>query len=122
MSNTIIPFNNAVASIKDGESVNIEALRETRVFAKLMLAKGNKFDSTKKPKLANFLTSESKEFIRAECFILGSKGQRITVDKLFINVAVKDIAMKPFQGGWIVELVHPSFDVTEFDTVEAVTL
>ena len=120
MSN-IIPFNNAVASIKDGESVNIEALRETRVFAKLMLAKGTKFSATK-PKLKDFLLSESGEFIRAECFILGSKGQRITVDKLFINVAVKDTAMKPIQGGWVVELIHPSFDTAEFDSTESVTL
>ena len=120
MSN-LISFNNAVGSIKEGESVNEEALRNTRVFAKLMLSKGNKFDATIKPKLGDFLLSESNKFIRAECFIIGSRGQRITVDKLFINVNVENISMKPVQGGWIVELIHPSFDTAEFDSTEAIS-
>jgi len=38
----IINFDNAIATLKDGATVNEEALRSTQVYAKLMMKSGMK--------------------------------------------------------------------------------
>lgn len=118
--NQLISFNNGIASVKEGQTVDEQALRNTQVYAKLMLSKGNKFNAKTKS-MDQFILSESKEYISAEMFILGSRGQMIVVDKVFLNINPTQSSIKPFNNSWVCELIHPSFDVDEFNNTKAVT-
>ena len=111
-------FDNAIMSLKDGENpLNEAELRKVRVFGKLMLNKGNKFD-TEKRVLSQFIKSDSQNHIRAELFLLGSRGQIITDNRVFVNVQIEGIKIKQGRNFWFVELVHPSIDIDSCESVE----
>jgi len=110
MSN--ISFNNAVASIKDGATIDEAGLRNTRVYGKLMLKAGMKFDKVKSIK--DFIPSESGKFVRAELFYLNKQGNMVVDQRLWLNVAVdakvlRDDNTKMF----FVELEHPTVNLDE---------
>lgn len=110
---SVYNFDNAVASLKDGaKPLNEEALRETRVFAKLMLPAGSKYDSIQSPN--DFMLSESGEFIRAEMFIVNKRGTMVTDHRTFVNVR-KDAKIQRIakQKLFFVELIHPTLNLAE---------
>ena len=110
MSN--ISFNNAVATLKDGATINEEGLRSTAVYGKLMLQAGKKFATVKSVK--DFLLSDSKKFIRAELFYINKHGTMVVDQRLWLNVSIdakimKDASTKMF----FVELIHPTINLDE---------
>ena len=107
-----INFTNAVASIKDGATINESALRETTVYGKLMLKAGMKFDKVKSTK--DFLLSDSKKFIRAELFIINKRGNMVVDQRLWLNVSIEAKIMKDTSTKmYFVELIHPTVDLSE---------
>lgn len=110
MSN-IISFTNAVASIKEGAVIDEARLRDTTVYAKLMLTSGTKFGTV--VDRHQFLLSVSGNHIRAELFYLNKRGQQIFDNRLYINV---NIDAKIFKDDttrmYYVELIHPIIDLT----------
>lgn len=107
-----INFNNAVASIKDGEIINEEALRNSTVYAKLMVRAGKKFDTVKSVK--DFLLSDSKKFIRAELFFINKHGTMVIDQRLWLNVSIDAKIMKDASTKmYFVELIHPTVNLDE---------
>jgi hypothetical protein len=107
-----INFANAVATLKDGATINEEGLRNSVVYAKLMLKAGMKFDKVKSTK--DFILSAKGEHIRAELFIINGKGNMVIDQRLWVNVdkgakIMKDEHSKMF----FVELIHPTVDLSE---------
>ena len=120
INNPTYNFVNGVASLKDdclNRPLDEASLRATRVFGKLMLTKGTKFDPTNH-KMVQFLLSTSEKYIKAELFIIGSRGQIITDQRVFLNVAKENIAIQQGPNFWFVELIHPSVDVDACAIVE----
>ena len=111
MANTIISFENGLATVQEGKQVDQSALRNTTVYGKIMLTKGTKI--TDVSSRDQFLSSTSGEYLRAECFIVGNKGQIINVDKLWLNINKDaDIMFNEHMKAFVVELVHPTFDAS----------
>lgn len=111
-----INFANAVATLKDGAIIDESALRNTVVYAKLMLNAGMKFDKVKSTK--DFILSAKGEHIRAELFIINNKGNMVIDQRLWVNVdkgakIMRDDTTKMF----FVELIHPTVDLS--NAVEA---
>ena len=102
-NNEHIGFENALATVKQGEKVDIISLRKTRVFAKLMLKKGTKLADRQ------IQVSSTGKMYKATCFIIGPKKQIIEVDKLFINVN-KDAIFRENSSMIYAELIHPKFE------------
>jgi hypothetical protein len=100
----IINFENAIASVKEGQTVDESKLRQTKVYAKLMLAKGTRLVDKQ------FQYSESGAMIRATAFILGNMGQIINVDKLFVNIDPNKSTLYKNNSMYYVELIHPKFE------------
>jgi len=110
MANQIINFNNAIVSVKDGYTLNESVLRETKVYAKLMLAKGKSVATVSS--IDDFLLSAEAKHIRAELFIVNSRGTIIFDDRCFVNVNV-DAKKHKLNGMIYVELEHPTLNVEE---------
>ena len=107
-------FKNGVASLKPESNRPLDEgkLRETIVYAKLMLDKGGKYGEIKSR--TDFLTNEANTFIRAEMFILGSKSQIVYEKRVFVNVNIESkIMADPVNKIYYVELEHPSLDVSK---------
>lgn len=114
-----INFNNALASLIPGaKPIDEEALRGVKVFGKLMLKRGNKFDETN-TSLDQFIASENGDHIKAEMFILGSRNQIISQGKrVFLNVQKEGIQVIKADKFWFVELIHPTLDLSTCEVVE----
>ena len=109
MSNNLetINFENGLASIKEGQTVDIEKLRSTAVYAKLMLQKGTKLSDKK------FQYSESGTHVRATAFVVGNRGQIVDVNKLFVNIDPKLSTLYKGANMYYVELIHPKLNHSE---------
>lgn len=106
-----INFANAVATLKDGATINESALRETTVYAKLMLQAGMKFDKVKS--VQDFILSAKGEHIRAELFIINSKGNMVIDQRLWVNVDKSAKIMRDDHSRmFFVELIHPTVDLS----------
>ena len=106
-----INFTNALATLKDGTSINEEALRNTKVYAKLMLKSGGKFDQVKSVK--DFLLSDKGTHIRAELFIINKSGTMLTDQRLWLNVDIDALIMRDdVNNMFFVELIHPTVDLS----------
>lgn len=112
MENQIISFNNGLASVKEDFTIDEAKLRNCRVFAKLMLNKGTKYSDK------SFLTNEEGTFIRAELFIIGSLGQIIYDQRMFVNIDPNKSKLQTNGTMWFVELQHPSLDPDKAEVVE----
>jgi len=108
----LIKFNNGVASVKRGFSIDESKIRECNVYAKLMLNKGTKYADKA------FLKSQSGEFIKAELFIIGSRGQIIMDNRMFVSIDPTKSNLQTNGNMWFVELQHPSLDVSQCETAE----
>lgn len=109
----MINFINGLATLKNEATIiNEEVLRQTKVYAKLMLSKGTKFEDVKDR--SQFLLSESGEFIRAELFVINKQGTAIYDNRFFVNVS-KDAAILANSASrmYYVELLHPTVDLTQ---------
>lgn len=115
----VLSFTNGVATLKAGaKPIDESVFREHRIFGKLMLVKGNKFDPKHK-KLDQFLKNESGTFIRAEAFMIGKSGQMISLgSRIFLNVELKGIEIYQNDNFWFVEMQHPKVDVTSLKPVK----
>lgn len=100
-----INFENGIASVKSGMYVDEARLRETTVYAKLMLAKGTKLADKK------FQYSESGTHIRATAFLINSRNVAVEVDKLFVNIDPTKSKLFKNEHSYYVELIHPQFNV-----------
>lgn len=111
-------FNNAVASLKDDAKPLDEAiLRDTKVYAKLMISKGNKFEDVKSRDM--FMLSSEGNYIRAELFILKSNGQMVIDHRVFVNVDINSKIMANKAGKfYYVELIHPTIDVSKDEAID----
>lgn len=108
---SFINFTNALATLKDGASINEEKLRETKVYAKLMLKSGGKFDQVKSVK--DFLLSDKGTHIRAELFIINSRGTMLIDNRLWVNVELDALIMRDDANHmFFVELIHPTVDLS----------
>jgi len=110
-----INFENGLATLKEGCQVNVSALRQQQVFAKLMLSKGMKFNDVASRE--DFLLSAEKKHIRAELFWISPNGVIIVDERLFVNVN-KDAIIKKASNMYYVELIHPTFDPDEGEVVD----
>jgi hypothetical protein len=108
----LISFNNGVASVKEGFIIDESKLRATTVYAKLMLNKGTKHADK------SFMKSASGAFIKAEAFVIGSKGQIVFDNKLFLSIDPTKSKLLTNGSMWFVELEHPSIDVSKCESVE----
>ena len=108
----LISFNNAVASVKDGFTIDESKLRQVTVYAKLLLNKGTKHSDK------SFMVSKSASFIKAELFIIGSKGQIILDNRLFVSIDPTKSKLLTNGSMWFVELEHPSLDVSKCESAE----
>jgi len=108
----LINFNNGVASIKEGFVIDESKLRNCNVYAKLMLNKGTKYADK------SFMKSQSGNFIKAELFIIGSKGQIIYDNRLFVSIDPSKSKLLTGDNIWFVELEHPSLDVSQAESAE----
>ena len=81
-------FTNATVNIKDGVEVDLDKLNTTKLYGKLMMIKGSKFEEVvKSPRKMDFLLSDKGNHYRAEPFTIGRSGQVISVEsKLWCNV------------------------------------
>jgi len=104
MALEVINFVNGIASVKEGQTVDVSKLRQTRVYAKLMLEKGTKLVDKK------FQYSDSGEYIRATAFVVGKDNQIIDVDKLFVSIDPKESKLHRNDTMYYIELMHPQFD------------
>jgi len=105
-----IHFMNALANIKDDVSIDEGRLRETRVYGKLMLKAGMKFDKVKSVK--DFLLSEKGEHIRAELFWINKNDCVVIDDRMWLNVAANAKIMRNDAGRlFYVELIHPTINL-----------
>ena len=109
---TLINFNNGIASVKEGFNIDESKLRNCNVYAKLMLSKGTKYVDK------NFMKSKSGEFIKAELFIVGSNGQIIFDNRVFVNIDPKKSKLLTSNNMWFVELEHPSLDISKAESAE----
>ena len=100
-----INFENGIASVKTGMSVDEAKLRDTTVYAKLMLEKGTKLADKK------FQYSESGTHIRATAFVINSRNIAVEVDKLFVNIDPTKSKLMKNEHSYYVELIHPQFNV-----------
>lgn len=111
MSN-VISFNNGLATLKDGQTLDEDALRQTRVYGKLMLNKGMKFASVKS--VADFMSSENGSYIRAELFVVNRHGSMVTDSRVWLNVSKDATIMRDDQSRmYWVELIHPVVDLSK---------
>ena len=110
-----INFENGLATLKEGCSVNVSALRQQTVYAKLMLSKGMKFNDVASRE--DFLLSKEGQHIRAELFWISPNGVVITDERLFVNVN-KDAKIMKGASMYYVELLHPTFDPDEGEVVD----
>ena len=109
----IISFDNAVASLKENANPIDEAiLRDTVVYAKLMLAKGVKADK-KKVTIKDFLLSDKGTYIKAELFILNRNNSVVYDKRLFVNVDPTKSVIRKLNGMFFVELIHPTVNLAE---------
>ena len=108
----LINFNNGVASVKEGFTIDESKLRQVTVYAKLMLNKGTKHSDK------SFMKSQSGAFIKAELFIIGSKGQIILDNRLFVSIDPTKSKLLTNGSMWFVELEHPSLDVSKCESAE----
>jgi hypothetical protein len=116
MSN-IISFTNAVASIKEGAVIDEARLRDTTVYAKLMLTSGTKFGTV--VDRHQFLLSEAGNHIRAELFYLNKRNQQVFDQRLFVNVSIDaKILCDATTKMYYVELEHPTVDLANAVEVE----
>jgi hypothetical protein len=107
-----INFINAIASLKEGETIDMEKLRATKVYAKLMMAKGQSFGNI--TDRSQFLLSEKGSHMRAEAFIINRLGQPVEVNKLFVNVDIDSkIKINEATKSYYVELEHPTIDISK---------
>jgi len=115
-----INFDNGLATIKAGQSVDIQALRNSKVYARLMYKKGHSFNT--KFNKVDMQLSEKGNHYRATCFIQNAQGAIIEVDKLFINVetdaTIKTLNLPGYKMHFV-ELVHPVVDLSQATIVEA---
>lgn len=113
---SLIPFDNAVATIKPNSSVDMDKLRSQRLFAKLYLKPGTKFDQV--TSLQDFMLSQAGNHIVAEPFILGKANQIISSDKLFLSVDITAKFHKDSRNRmYWVELIHPTIDLSASEEV-----
>lgn len=107
-----INFANAVATLKDGAIIDESALRNTVVYAKLMLNAGMKFATVKSTK--DFILSAKGEHIRAELFIINNKGNMVIDQRLWVNVDKSAKIMRDDNSRmYFVELIHPVVNLDE---------
>ena len=109
---TLINFNNAIASVKEGFAIDESKLRNCTVYAKLLLNKGTKYSDK------SFMKSKSGDFIKAELFIIGSNGQIIYDNRLFVSIDPSKSKLLTSNNIWFVELEHPSLDVSKAESAE----
>ena len=112
----MLQFTNAVATLKEGASINEANFRDTKVFARLLLPKGSKLEDIQS--VDSFQLSESREYIRAELFWLNKKNVVITDNRLFVNVN-KNSVIKYNEANkfYYVELIHPSIALSKDEVV-----
>lgn len=116
MSN-IISFTNAVASIKEGVELDEARLRDTSVYAKLMLTSGTKFGTV--TDRHQFLLSEAGNHIRAELFYINKRNQQIFDQRLFVNVNIDaKILRDDTTKMYYVELEHPTVNLADSTEVD----
>ena len=108
----LINFNNGVASVKEGFTIDESKLRQATVYAKLMLNKGTKHSDK------SFMMSKSASFIKAELFIVGSKGQIIFDNRLFVSIDPTKSKLLTNGSMWFIELEHPLLDVSKCKSAE----
>lgn len=110
---TILNFTNAIASTKD-DSIQIDeaTLRTTKIYAKLMLAKGEKFEAVTSRE--QFLLSESGDYIRAELFFINKNNNMLIDHRLYLNVAIDAVIKANTQNKfYYAELIHPTISLAE---------
>lgn len=109
---SIISFTNGLATLKDGFTIDEGALRKARVYGKLMLNKGMKFDAVKS--VSDFMASENGQYIRAELFIVNSTGNMVIDQRMWLNVSKDALIMRDDQSRMFwVELIHPIVDLSK---------
>ena len=108
----LINFNNGVASVKEGFTIDESKLRQVTVYAKLLLNKGTKHSDK------SFMMSKSASFIKAELFIVGSKGQIILDNRLFVSIDPTKFKLLTNGAMWFVELEHPSLNISKYESAE----
>ena len=109
-NNNSINFVNALATVKDNASINEVGLRDTTVYAKLMLKSGKKFNTVKSTK--DFLLSESGKYIKAELFYINKRGIAVYDNRMWLNVAIDAKIMRDDASKmYFVELIHPTLDL-----------
>jgi hypothetical protein len=101
-----ISFTNAIANVKEGSTIDVDRMRDHRVFGKLMLAKGQRFGGKKV--LKDFILSESGNFIAAELFFVNSKGTILPDNRVFLHVHTNTLIIPDeLNRFYYVELIHP---------------
>lgn len=109
---TLINFDNGIASVKEGFTIDESKLRECSVYAKLMCNKGTKYADKQ------FMKSSKGSHIKAELFIIGSNGQIIFDQRLFVNIDPEKSKLLTNGSMWFVELVHTKLDVSKCKAVK----
>jgi len=108
---SIINFSNAIATLKDGATINEEVLRETKVYAKLMLQAGMRFENVKSTK--DFILSDKETHIRAELFVINKNDTMIIDNRLWVNVNVNAVIMRDDTTRmFFVELIHTTVNLS----------
>jgi hypothetical protein len=108
---SIINFSNAIATLKEGATINEEALRGTTVYAKLMMKSGMKFDNVKSPD--DFLHSTKGDHISAELFVITKSNSMLIDERLWLNVDKNATIMRDNNNRmFFVELIHPTVDLS----------
>jgi len=108
---SIINFSNAIATLKDGATINEEVLRSTKVYAKLMLQAGMKFENVKSTK--DFILSDKGTHVRAELFIINKNDTMIIDNRLWVNVNIDAVIMRDDTTRmFFVELIHTTVNLS----------
>jgi len=111
-------FDNGLASLRQGaKPLEESVLRETTVYAKLMLSKGTKFGTVTDRK--QFFLSKEKKHIVAELFIIGSKNQIVYDKRVSVYVDINaNLEVDDKNKMYYVQLVHPTRDDSQCKPLE----
>ena len=123
---TIYNFENGLAVLKESaihSPLNESALRDTKVYAKLILNKGIKMTtkSTKAKDLFQFTKDKVDPktgaitpsiYAKAELFILNRNNSMVIDQRVFVSIDLAKSAVFRNDQMFFVELVHPTIDLT----------
>ena len=112
----MLNYTNAVVTVKENVVVDEEKLSSTKIYAKLMMKAGSKFESVVlEPKLSDFLLSEKGDHFRAEPFVIGASGNIVSVgSKLWCNLnRDTKILVNEQARMFYAELIPQAFDTSK---------